>query len=107
MFIAVFTESVLFFILKAKCNTSCINYQTLFNFSLVYNFVPLLDMSNSIIVFFIRCSVIYVPLFNFNVIVSVYKETHAQLFEFLFWISNMLSDIVYCYIVPSITRITV
>jgi hypothetical protein len=41
MFIAVFTESVLFFILKAKCNTSCINYQTLFNFSLVYNLMCL------------------------------------------------------------------
>jgi hypothetical protein len=49
------------------------------------------------------------PLFNFNVIVLVWqKKTHAQLFEFyLLRISNMLSDIAYCYIVPSITWITV
>jgi hypothetical protein len=45
-------------------------------------------MSNSIIVFFIRC-LIYVPLFNFNVIVLVCdKEDAAQLFN-----SYLLRDI--------------
>jgi hypothetical protein len=53
-------------------------------------------MSNSIIVFY-KMSVIYVPLFNFNVIVLVCdKEDACSALRILIClgISNMLSDIV-------------
>jgi hypothetical protein len=72
-----------FFILKAKCNTSCINYQTLFNFSLVYNLMCLCLICQILSLYFFKMS-IYVPLFNFNRAFVWQKKTHAQLFEFLF-----------------------
>jgi hypothetical protein len=67
------------FILKAKCNTSCINYQTLFNFSLVYNLMCLCLICQILSLYFYKMSVIYVPLFNFNVIVLVCDKRRRML----------------------------
>jgi hypothetical protein len=72
------------FILKAKCNTSCINYQTLFNFLLVYNLMCLCLICQILSFVFYKMSVIYVPLFNFNVIVLVWQKKTCSALRILF-----------------------
>jgi hypothetical protein len=67
------------FLFYIESRTSCINYQTLFNFSLVYNLMCLCLICQILSLYFYKMSVIYVPLFNFNVIVLVCDKRRRML----------------------------
>jgi hypothetical protein len=92
------------FLFYIESRTSCINYQTLFNFSLVYNLMCLCLICQILSLYFIRC-----PLFMCHCLIltwsclCVTKEDACSALRICLDIKHVVWHSAYCYIVPSIT----